>query len=82
MKETRRNLIVNNVDLGKLVGIEFMVGSVRMRGVEICTPCKWPEKLVHKRGFEQAFGDDRGGIRAEILTSGWIAVGDHISVRA
>lgn len=75
--ETRRNIITDGVELDDLIGEEFVVGYVVMRGVEACDPCKRPEKLSGKEGFEAAFRD-LGGIRAEVLTTGRLAVGDSI----
>lgn len=75
--ETRRNILTKGIDLNELVGVEFAVGEVAMRGVELCTPCARPSKLAEKPYFKQAF-DDRGGLRAEILSSGLIAVNDSI----
>jgi len=74
-EETRRNIVVNNFPLNGLVGKEFTVGQVRMRGVELCTPCNRPSKLADKPGFREAFSG-RGGLRVEILSSGSIRVGD------
>jgi hypothetical protein len=76
-EETRRNLITVGIELNDLVDQEFSVGNVAMRGVELCDPCRRPEKLTGKSGFEKAF-DGRGGLRAEVLTSGLIIVGDKI----
>src|SRR3989338_11211477 len=68
-KETRRNIVVSDFPLNDLIGKEFSVGNVRMRGVELCDPCKRPSKLVGKHGFEESFAG-YGGLRAEILTTG------------
>jgi MOSC domain-containing protein YiiM len=77
--ETRRNVVTEGVDLNALVGQEFMIGVVHMRGIELCTPCDRPSKLSGKKGFAHAFGG-RGGIRAEILTNGIIFVLDPILI--
>jgi len=76
-KETRRNIVVSDFPLNDLIGKEFMVGDVRMRGVELCDPCKRPPKLIGKSGFEESF-TGYGGLRAEILTTGQISVGDTV----
>lgn len=75
--ETRRNIVVSDFPLNGLIGKEFMVGNVRMRGVELCDPCQRPSKLAGKSGFEESFAG-YGGLRAEILTTGQISVGDTI----
>lgn len=77
--ETRRSLITEHLRLNNLVGEVFWVGKVAMRGTELCDPCKRPEKLTGKPGFEAAFYM-RGGLRAEILTNGLIAVGMPITI--
>ena len=77
-EETRRNIVVSNFSLNDLIGKEFMVGNVRMRGVELCDPCQRPSKLAGKLGFEESFSGF-GGLRAEILTTGEIGVGDIVS---
>lgn len=76
-EETRRNIVVTNFPLNNLVGKEFFVGNVRMRGVELCDPCKRPSKLSGKLGFKEAFFNC-GGLCAEILTTGQINVDDVI----
>lgn len=77
--ETRRNILVDgDIDLLALIGKEFSIAGVRMRGVEECTPCIVPSKMTHKEGFLKAY-DKRGGLRAEILTDGMISVGSELS---
>lgn len=86
--KSRRNLIVNGeVDLLELEGKVFMIGDVLMRGDKECAPCVRPTWLLEQHGgsetvgFERAFRKDgRGGIRAEILTSGIIFEGDPLIV--
>ena len=79
--ETRRNILTRDIDLNALVGKEFSVGLVRMRGVELCDPCNRPGVLIGKDGqaFAKAF-TDRGGLRAEVLSDGVVSVGDRIVV--
>ena len=79
LSATGRNIITRGVRLNDLVGTEFLVGTVRFRGVELCEPClglgqalatpatppaKVVKRLVH-----------RGGLRADALSSGEVAVG-------
>jgi len=82
-EETRRNLVVNvDVDtLDALIGEEFEVGGIRMKGVAASTPCWRPPTLAGRvedtvpfiHGFLH-----NGGIRAIPLTSGLIREGDPI----
>lgn len=75
--ETRRNIITERIDVNALVGREFRIGDVRMRGTEPTKPCYRPFALVQKTGFAEAFAT-RGGVRAEVLSDGIISVGDFI----
>jgi len=75
--ETRRNLLVDGVPLNDLVGTRFRVGAVEMRGVDLAHPCAYLESLT-RPGVLRALVD-RGGLRAEILTSGSIAIGDEVT---
>ncbi len=74
--QTRRNLTTQGVPLNHLVGREFQVGEVRLRGVRLCEPCAHLERLLDKPvvpGLRH-----RGGLRAQVLTEGVIRVGDVV----
>lgn len=73
--DSRRNLFVEGTELMYLIGKEFTIGEVRMRGLKYCDPCDRPSKLSGKPGFKENF-HDRGGLVAEILTGGIIKMGD------
>ena len=70
----RRNVIVSGIDLNDLIGEEFSIQGVRLRGTGHCRPCYWLDQAF-AAGTEQ-FLKGNGGLRAEILTDGDIAVGD------
>jgi len=70
----RRNVIVSGVDLNALIGKEFELQGVRFRGTAHCKPCHWLNQAFAE-GTEQ-FLKDNGGLRAQILTDGTIAVGE------
>ncbi len=74
--DTRRNVTVRGVDLDALIGREFAIGAVRVRGVRRCEPCQYLEGLLDKPVLVPLV--HRGGLRVEILTDGEIAVGDPI----
>jgi MOSC domain-containing protein YiiM len=68
---TRRNVITEGVDLNALIGREFEVQGVRFAGVEECRPCYWMnEAFGHPQAEDWLKG--RGGLRARILSSGWL----------
>jgi hypothetical protein len=76
--ETRRNIVLENIsaiELNHFVGKAFYLGSIQCRGVELCTPCQRPAELLNKSDFMNAF-EGRGGLRAEVLNSGNIQIGD------
>ena len=73
----RRNLVTRGVPLNHLVGREFQVGAVRMRGVRLCEPCAYLEGLTEKGVLAGLM--HRGGLRAEIVNGGTIRVGDAIT---
>ena len=74
--DSRRNIATAGVPLNHLVGREFHVGPVRMRGVRLCEPCQHLEELT-ERGVMSGLVH-RGGLRAQILTEGVIRPGDVV----
>ena len=74
--DARRNVVTRGVRLNELVGRTFRVGGALLRGVERCDPCSRLTRLTY-RGVERDLRD-RGGLRAEILESGDIRVGDAV----
>lgn len=74
--ETRRNIATLGVPLNHLVGREFRVGAVRMRGTRLCEPCKYLEGLTRPGVMGGLI--HRGGLRATILTEGIVRIGDVI----
>ena len=70
----RRNVIVSGVELNELIGIDFELQGVQFRGTAQCKPCYWMD-TAFAPGTEK-FLAQRGGLRARILTDGWLSVGD------
>ena len=73
---SRRNVLTRGVDLNALVGRRFAVGGVECEGVELCEPCNRLAKLTERgvlRGLVHS-----GGLRANLLSSGEIAVCDPV----
>ena len=78
--ETRRNIVLEGItasELNDLVGQQFQLGSLQLLGTELCTPCERPAQLMSRPSFMEAF-EGRGGIRAEVLNSGTLNVGDEL----
>lgn len=72
----RRNIVTRAVALNHLVEKEFSVGEVVLRGMRLCEPCAYLEKLSASGALRGLI--HRGGLRAEILTGGTIRIGDPI----
>lgn len=76
--EARRNVVTRGVALNHLVGQDFQIGEVKIRGIRLCEPCDHLQRLT---GLEVIRGlSHRGGLRAQILTHGTIRVGDRVSL--
>jgi MOSC domain-containing protein YiiM len=71
----RRNVIVRGADLNGLIGADFEVQGVSFHGVEYCKPCHWMEEAFAPGTFERLAAWEAGGLRARVLTDGWLAVG-------
>jgi MOSC domain-containing protein YiiM len=76
-RDSRRNLLTRNVALNHMVGREFRIGDVRLRGLKLCEPCGHLENLTGKKMIKALV--HRGGLRAEILCDGPIRIGDAIT---
>jgi MOSC domain-containing protein YiiM len=75
--ESRRNLVTRGVALNHLVGRDFLIGEVKIRGIRLCEPCSHLEALTERpviKGLRH-----RGGLRAQILSEGAIRVGDKVA---
>jgi MOSC domain-containing protein YiiM len=76
--QTRRNLLTHGVALNDLVGKEFTVGNVRLRGIRLCHPCDHLEAMTYQ-GVKEGL-TMRGGLRAEILLGGILRPGLAIKI--
>lgn len=74
--DARRNIVTRGVDLHGLLGARFRIGSIECVGVRECPPCKTLEGYTTPGVMKALAG--RGGLRADILTEGTIAVGDEV----
>ncbi len=76
--ESRRNIIIEGVELMWLIGQTFKIGGATFKGIKYCDPCNRPSKLA---GKDQSFKDtffDRGGLIAEVVEGGMIRKNDEI----
>jgi MOSC domain-containing protein YiiM len=75
-RQSRRNLLTQGVPLNHLVGKEFRVGKVTLRGVRLCEPCDYLARLTRPEVLPGLV--HRAGLRADILTPGLLQPGDEI----
>ena len=75
----RRSVLVSGVELNTLVGVEFAVQGVRFFGTEECRPCYWMDGALGPGA--NAWLRDRGGLRARILSDGWLRLGPGTTTR-
>jgi len=78
-KDFRRNIITEGVELNKLVGSEFFIGKVKVKGHDLCRPCKYLQKSLNQKNLVKELLR-KGGLRCEILISGKISIGDKIKI--
>ena len=74
--DSRRNLLTRGVPLNDLVRRSFWIGEVLLRGLQLCEPCGYLERMT-QTGIKQIL-QGRGGLRAEVLKGGTLHVGDAI----
>jgi len=83
---TGRNLVTRGVRLNALVGKEFKVGAVLLRGVELCEPCLGLGQALATTQVAPAqvvrFLVHRAGLRADVLSTGEVVVGAAITSAA
>jgi MOSC domain-containing protein YiiM len=74
--QARRNVVTSGIDVNALVGRRFRVGPVECAGRRWCEPCAHLERLTRPGVLRDLV--HRGGLRADILVGGEIAVGDDV----
>ena len=75
--DARRNIVTRGVGLNHLVGQEFKVGEVTLRGVRLCEPCAHLQKLTAEKVLPGLV--HRAGLRCDILSEGIIRPGDAVT---
>lgn len=76
--ESRRNFTTRGVSLNHLVGREFSIGEAVFRGIRLCEPCTHMEAVSGKPARKGLI--HRGGLRAQIVKSGLVCVGDAVEI--
>ena len=76
--DARRNVVTRGIDLDVLVGRRFRIGPVACQGERRAEPCAHLQRLT-RPGVLRALVH-RGGIRADVIEGGEIAVGDRVQL--
>jgi hypothetical protein len=74
---TRRNIVTRGVPLIELLGREFIIGTVRMRGIRLFEPCGHLVAVTKIPAIFKAL-EHRSGLKAAVLSDGEIQIGDSI----
>ena len=73
----RRNIITEGIRLNELINKEFLIGEIKVKGHDLCRPCKPLQKSLGQENIIREFLR-KGGLRCEILSGGKIYIGDQI----
>ena len=73
----RRNIEVDT-DVVELLETRFSVGEAVFEGTRRRPPCAHVEELAGEEGVARALGEERGGICADVVEGGEVAVGDQL----
>lgn len=76
--QARRNVVTEGIDLEALVGRRFALGTVQCIGIKLCPPCVRLEHMTVPGVLRGLAGS--GGLRAAIVSDGYIHVGAPITV--
>lgn len=72
----RRNVVTEGIKLNDLVGKTFSIGEVTLKGIRLCEPCSHLADTVDQLVLPHLVG--RGGLRAQIISTNTIEIGDTI----
>jgi len=78
-KLSRRNVVTRGVALIDLLGREFTVGAVRMRGIRLFEPCAHLVQVSNLPGIFKAL-EHRSGLKAAVVSDGEIRIGDAVGL--
>jgi len=75
----RRNIVTEGVELNKLINKEFSIGTVKVKGHDLCHPCKYLQEFLGQKNLVKDL-IKKGGLRCEILSTGKIFLNDIIKI--
>ena len=75
-EDLRRNLVTRGIRLNDLVGQRFAIGSVIFEGIRLCEPCSHLAAVTRDEVLTRLV--HQAGLRAAIVESGTVRVGDSV----
>ena len=75
----RRNIITKGIRLNDLINRRFLIGNVKVEGIDLCRPCRHLTEMLSQENILKEFLR-KGGLRCQILSSSTINVGDTIKL--
>jgi MOSC domain-containing protein YiiM len=75
----RRNVVVDT-DVVDLLQTRFRVGEAIFEGTRRRPPCGHVELVADEAGVAEALSEERGGVCADVVEGGEVAVGDELVV--
>ena len=77
-KEFRRNIIISNFKICEMIGQKIKINDVILKIHEVCQPCNYLQKKLNSPNLVKKLVN-KSGVRAEILSSGYINKGSKIT---
>ena len=78
-KDFRRNIIVSGINLNENINKKIKINKVTLKIHEICQPCKYLQDRLKIPGLVKMLVN-KSGVRAEILSSGSLSIGDVVKI--
>ena len=78
-KDFRRNIVISGINLNKLINKKIKINEIILKIHEVCQPCKYLQEKLSIPDLVKMLVN-KSGVRAEILNSGCLSVGDTIKI--
>lgn len=78
-EDFRRNIVVSNCDLNSLIGKEFQIGRVVLKGIRLCEPCNYLSTKLNNKNLLTGL-NKKAGLRAEIIKGGSIEMTSQVEL--
>ena len=75
----RRNIIISGINLNNCIDKNIIIKNVVLKIHELCQPCNYLQKKLGIPNLVKMLVN-KSGVRAEIISSGFISIGDKIKI--